>query len=172
MAISRDAGSNGISPRNAYWAVIPAGGSGTRLWPLSRSTRPKFLLPLLGSESLLQQTFSRLTRLTDPNRIIVVCGPAHVAAIARQLPDLPAGNIIVEPAPNGTGPALALATALIHRLDPGATVGCFAADHDVADVEPSRGRRALPSTRRPGAIWSRSASPYQAGNRLWIHRTH
>lgn len=120
--------------RGTFWAVIPAGGSGTRLWPLSRSTRPKFLLPLLGQESLLQQTFERLRGLTDPERILVICGPAHAAAIARQLPELPAANIIIEPAPNGTGPALALGTALIARQDPGAIVGSFHADHDVADT--------------------------------------
>src|SRR5690242_16458622 len=79
--------------KGQLWAVIPAGGSGTRLWPLSRSARPKFLLPLLGKHSLLQQTFERLCKLTDPDHIIVVCGPAHVAAIARQLPDLPSSNI-------------------------------------------------------------------------------
>lgn len=118
-----------------FWAVIPAGGSGTRLWPLSRSARPKFLLPLLGRESLLQQTFRRLTRLTDPSRILVVCGPAHAAAIARQLPDLPADNIIIEPSPAGTGPALALASALIQRRNPRAVMGSFAADHDVVDVD-------------------------------------
>jgi mannose-1-phosphate guanylyltransferase len=121
--------------RSNFWAVIPAGGSGTRLWPLSRSARPKFLLPLLGQESLLQQTFDRLKRLTVPERILVVCGPAHAAAIARQLPDLPSANIIVEPSPNGTGPALALATALIARRDPRAVMGSFAADHDIADVD-------------------------------------
>lgn len=121
--------------RRTFWAVIPAGGSGTRLWPLSRTARPKFLLPLLGSSSLLQQTFDRLRGLTDPERILIVCGPAHVAAIARQLPDLPTGNIIVEPAPNGTGPALALASALIAARDPHAIMGSFAADHDVADVD-------------------------------------
>lgn len=119
----------------AFWAVIPAGGSGTRLWPLSRATRPKFLLPLFGNRSLLQQTFDRLLALTDTDHVLVVCGPAHVAAIARQLPELPAANIIVEPSPNGTGPALALATALIARLDPGAIMGSFAADHDVTDQD-------------------------------------
>lgn len=118
----------------AFWAVIPAGGSGTRLWPLSRSTRPKFLLPLLGQRSLLQQTFERLRGLTDPERILVVCGPAHAAAIARQLPELPAANIIIEPAPTGTGPALALGTALIARQDPEAIIGSFHADHDVTDT--------------------------------------
>ena len=121
--------------RSNFWAVIPAGGSGTRLWPLSRSARPKFLLPLLGQESLLQQTFARLLRLTDPERILVVCGPAHAAAIARQLPELPSGNIVVEPSPSGTGPALALASALIARVDPGAIMGSFAADHDIADTD-------------------------------------
>lgn len=118
-----------------FWAVIPAGGSGSRLWPLSRSARPKFLLPLLGKQSLLQQTFERLTSLAPPERILVVCGPAHVAAIARQLPSLPSSNIIVEPSPNGTGPALALATALIERADPHAIMGSFAADHDVSDTD-------------------------------------
>lgn len=118
-----------------FWAVIPAGGSGSRLWPLSRSARPKFLLPLLGKQSLLQQTFERLTHLTDPERILVVCGPAHVAAIARQLPLLPSANIIIEPTPNGTGPALALANALIARVDPTAVMGSFAADHDIADTD-------------------------------------
>jgi len=121
--------------RRTFWAVIPAGGSGTRLWPLSRSTRPKFLLSLLGNRSLLQQTFDRLTLVTDPDRILVICGPAHAAAIARQLPELPSGNIIVEPAPNGTLPAIALAAALIARDHPTATMGSFAADHDVADPE-------------------------------------
>lgn len=117
------------------WAVIPAGGSGTRLWPLSRAARPKFLLPLLGERSLLQQTFDRVTRLTSADRVLVVCGPAHAAAIARQLPDLPEANIIIEPTPNGTGPALALASALIQRADPYAIMASFAADHDVTDLD-------------------------------------
>jgi mannose-1-phosphate guanylyltransferase len=118
-----------------FWAVIPAGGSGTRLWPLSRSTRPKYLLQLLGNRTLLQQTFDRLTRLTDPAHILIICGPSHAEAICQQLPDLPNENIIVEPSPNGTGPALALATALIAERDPAAVMGSFAADHDVTDVD-------------------------------------
>lgn len=116
-----------------FWAIVPAGGSGTRLWPLSRATRPKFLLALTGKQSLLQQTVERLAPLASPERTLVVCGPAHAAPIARQLPDVPEGNIIVEPAPRGSGPAIALATALIARRDPEAIVGSFAADHEVAD---------------------------------------
>ena len=71
------------------WAVVPAGGSGTRLWPLSRAARPKFLLPLLGERSLLQQTIDRLAPSVPPERTLVVCGPAHAAPVARQLPALP-----------------------------------------------------------------------------------
>lgn len=119
--------------RDSFWAVIPAGGSGTRLWPLSRAQRPKFLLPLLGNRSLLQQTADRLAPLADPTRTMVVCGSAHAAAVARQLPAVPEGQVIVEPAPRGSLPAIALSTALIARLDPEAIVGAFAADHDVAD---------------------------------------
>lgn len=117
------------------WAVIPAGGSGSRLWPLSRAAKPKFLLPLLGERSLLQQTFDRVTRHTPPERVLVVCGPAHATAIARQLPELPDENIVIEPTPNGTGPALALASALIQQADPDAIMASFAADHDVKHIE-------------------------------------
>jgi mannose-1-phosphate guanylyltransferase len=113
--------------------MIPAGGSGTRLWPLSRAARPKFLLPLVGEASLLQETVTRIGSLTSPDRTLVVCGPAHAAAIARQLPDLPESNLIVEPSPRGSGPAIVLAAALIHRLDPLAIMGSFAADHDVTN---------------------------------------
>jgi mannose-1-phosphate guanylyltransferase len=116
------------------WAVAPAGGSGTRLWPLSRAARPKFLLPLHGERSLLQQTIDRLAPSVPAERTLVVCGPAHAAPVARQLPALPEGNVVVEPSPRGSGPAIALATALIARRDPEAIVGSFAADHEVSDL--------------------------------------
>ncbi len=119
--------------RAAFWAVIPAGGSGTRLWPVSRATRPKFLLPLLGPRSLLQQTADRLARLAPLRRTLVVCGTAHAAHIARQLPDLPETHLVVEPSPKGSGPAIALAAAIIARHNPDAIMGSFAADHDVRD---------------------------------------
>lgn len=117
----------------AFWAVVPAGGSGTRLWPLSRSTRPKFLVPLLGDRSLLQTTVERLAPLAGPQRTIIVCGMAHAPEVARQLLHLPADHIIVEPSPRGTGPAVGLAAALIARRDPDAVMGSFAADHHVRD---------------------------------------
>lgn len=115
------------------WAVIPAGGAGTRLWPLSRAGRPKFLLNLLGPRSLLQTTGDRLAPLTTPERTLVVCGPQHAAEVARQLPHVPAANVLVEPSPRGSGPAIGLAAAIVTRHEPDAVMGSFAADHDVRD---------------------------------------
>jgi mannose-1-phosphate guanylyltransferase len=124
--------------KSAFWTVIPAGGSGTRLWPLSRAAHPKFLLPLLGERSLLQQTRLRLAELCPSHQTFVVCGPAHAASIARQLPELPAENLLVEPSPRGSGPAIGLAAALIAKADPDAVMGSFAADHDVTNEEAFR----------------------------------
>jgi mannose-1-phosphate guanylyltransferase len=115
----------------SFWSVIPAGGSGTRLWPLSRAARPKFLLPLTGETSLIQQTVKRLAPFAPPEHTLIVCGPAHAAGIARQIAELPEQNLLVEPSPKGSGPAIALAAALISRYDPNAIMGSFAADHIV-----------------------------------------
>lgn len=117
-----------------FYTVIPAGGSGTRLWPLSRASRPKFLLPLVEGRSLLQLTAQRVVPFSTPDRIYTVSGKAHVAAIARQLPELPEANLIVEPAMRGTGNAIALAALLIARNDPTAVMGSFAADHNIRDI--------------------------------------
>ncbi len=130
------AGSAGFDrhePTPTFWAVVPAGGSGTRLWPLSRLSAPKFLLPLLGERSLLQQTIDRLQPLAPAERMLVICGTAHSVSVARQIPEIPETQIIVEPSPRGSGPAIALAAAIIARHDPDAIMGSFAADHDVRD---------------------------------------
>ncbi|TDC73016.1 mannose-1-phosphate guanylyltransferase [Micromonospora sp. KC606] len=118
------------------YAVIPAGGSGTRLWPLSRAGHPKFLHPLTGtSASLLQATVNRLGPLATPERILVVTGAAHAAAVARQLSGLPEENILVEPSPRDSCAAIALAAAVIAHRDPTAVMGSFAADHLIRDAD-------------------------------------
>ena len=87
-----------------FWAVIPAGGAGTRLWPLSRAGSPKFLHDLTGSgRSLLQATVDRLAPLVD-DRMLVVTGAAHRAAVSAQLPALDAANIVAEPQPRDSMP--------------------------------------------------------------------
>jgi len=121
-----------------FYTVIPAGGAGTRLWPLSRASRPKFLLPLIGGRSLLQLTADRVDVFSSPDHIFTVSGKAHVASIARQLPDLPDSNLIVEPAMRGTGSAIALASLLIARRDPHALMGSFAADHNIRNTDAFR----------------------------------
>lgn len=118
-----------------FYAVIPAGGSGTRLWPLSRASRPKFLLPLPGPRTMIQETVDRLRSIFDPGNVLVVTGDAHLDEVRRQLPELSGERIVVEPFPRGTGPAIGLATAIVHRRDPEAIVGSFAADHIVTQPE-------------------------------------
>ena len=117
------------SPHDFY-AVIPAGGSGTRLWPLSRSQEPKFLLDLLGTgKSLLVETIERLSPFADENHVYVVTGEAHVPAVKNQAPALPTTNVLSEPSPKNSAAAVGLAAYVLNALNPDAIVGFFAADH-------------------------------------------
>jgi len=113
--------------------VVPAGGAGTRLWPLSRRDDPKFLHDLTGSgASLLQQTRARLAPLAE-DRVVVVTGVAHTDAVRGQLPDAVAARVVAEPSPRDSMAAIGLAAAMIEREDPDAVMGSFAADHVVVD---------------------------------------
>ncbi len=115
-------------------AIVPAGGAGTRLWPLSRAARPKFLLDLTGSgRTLLQQTADRLAPLAGGGTVVVT-GAAHAAAVAEQLPQLAPGDLLPEPSPRDSAAAIALAAAVVQHRTPGAVVGSFAADHVVRDL--------------------------------------
>jgi len=117
-----------------FHAVIPAGGAGTRLWPLSRASRPKFLLDLTGNgRSLIQQTWDRLSIVTEAGNIHVVSGAAHAPRIREQLPELQ--HVYVEPAPRDSMPAIGLAAAIINHRDPDAVIGSFAADQTIGDDE-------------------------------------
>lgn len=117
-----------------FHAVIPAGGSGTRLWPLSRSGRPKFLLDVLGGgRTLIQETWDRIEALTPAENRWVVTGEAHADGVAEQLPGLPQENIIAEPAPRDSAAAIGLAAMLIRRRDPEAIIGSFSADHSITN---------------------------------------
>jgi mannose-1-phosphate guanylyltransferase len=120
------------------WAVVPAGGAGTRLWPLSRAGAPKFLHDLSGSgRTLLQATHDRLEPLVG-ERVVVVTGVAHHEAVRRQLDAVPADQVIAEPSPRDSMAAIGLAAAIIERKEPEAVIGSFAADHVIADSDAFR----------------------------------
>ena len=125
---------------DTFWAVVPAGGAGTRLWPLSRAAAPKFLLDLTGTgRSLLQSTVDRLAPLTG-NRVLVVTGQPHVAAVTAQLPQIDPGLLLAEPSPRDSMAAIGLAAAVLERRDPGSVMGAFAADHVITDPATFRDR--------------------------------
>ena len=121
-----------------FWAVVPAGGAGTRLWPLSRAAHPKFLLDLTGGgRTLLQATVDRLEPLTA-DRVVVVTGAAHAEAVREQLPGVAADRVLAEPSPRDSMAAIGLAAAVVEREDPEAVIGSFAADHVIPDAEAFR----------------------------------
>ena len=116
-----------------FWAVIPAGGAGTRLWPVSRAAVPKFLHDLSGDgRSLLQHTVDRLTPLVE-DRLLVVTGADHREAVLAELPHVDPAAVVAEPSPRDSMAAIGLAAAMLERSDPLAVMGSFAADHVVSD---------------------------------------
>ncbi len=119
--------------RARFHAVLLAGGSGTRFWPLSRSARPKQFLALGGRHSLLRRTRDRVRGLAAPDRVWVVAPRALSAAVRRELPDIKNDRLVLEPSPRDTGPAVGLACAQVVRHDPEAIVGIFPTDHVIAD---------------------------------------
>jgi len=115
--------------------VILAGGSGTRLWPLSTDARPKQFLPLAGGESLLRQTYERAVRLAVRERLLVSARAPHVELIRREVPNVPETQIVLEPARRGTAPAIALTVLLGAGEAPGTVVVVLPSDHGVGDEE-------------------------------------
>jgi competence protein ComEC len=120
------------------YVVILAGGEGTRLWPLSRSHRPKQLLRLTGERSLIRLTVDRVLPLVPPERILVVTERTHADLVREELPDLPAANILVEAARRNTAPAMLLAALHIQQRAPNATWASLHSDAYIADDDEFR----------------------------------
>ncbi len=117
------------------WAVVLAGGVGSRFWPVSTAARPKQLLPLAGTSSLLAESTARLLGPVSADRVLVVTSRALAAAVRREVAPVPEANVLVEPVARSTAPALAWATAHAARQDPDATILSVHADWAVGDVE-------------------------------------
>lgn len=121
-------------PKNAY-AVLLAGGGGTRLWPKSRKSHPKHLLQLLGPKTLLRQTFENFTGLFPKEKIIVITLKNHADLVKKELPELPADNFIIEPEGKNTALAMGVAAAFIHARDEDAVIINEAVDHVYQDLQ-------------------------------------
>jgi mannose-1-phosphate guanylyltransferase len=128
-------GMTGTTPGiERFYSIIPAGGIGSRLWPLSRADAPKFLHDLTGSgNSLLRDTWDRLAPISGAKRIMVVTGRAHRAAVEKDLPKLLDHNIVLESEPRDSSAAIGLAAAILQKREPDVIIGSFAADHVVKD---------------------------------------
>jgi mannose-1-phosphate guanylyltransferase / mannose-6-phosphate isomerase len=123
-----------ISKPNNRYAIILCGGSGTRLWPLSRTMHPKQLLALNGDESLLQQTARRLLAYVDAKHLYTVTHEDHKFEVKGQLSEVAADalpNVLAEPCARNTLPAIAWAVSQINKQDPNAMIGVFASDHAI-----------------------------------------
>jgi mannose-1-phosphate guanylyltransferase/mannose-6-phosphate isomerase len=125
--------SSNRAPRTLHlYAVILAGGSGTRFWPLSRQLYPKQLLRIIGDETLIQQTMRRVLRSVPADHVLISTNPGQADSIRVQLSewkDALAGNFVIEPEAKNTAPALALAAAVLARRDPDAVMLVLPADH-------------------------------------------
>ncbi|MGB4594617.1 MAG: mannose-1-phosphate guanylyltransferase, partial [Anaerolineaceae bacterium] len=120
------------------YAVILAGGAGTRLWPLSRERLPKTALRFYSDQSMFQIAVARLAPLFTPEQIIVVAGRDHALVLSQQVPEIPADNFVIEPEGRNTAPAIGLAAIHLAARDPEACMAVLTADHHIGDTETFR----------------------------------
>jgi mannose-1-phosphate guanylyltransferase len=118
-----------------YYALILAGGGGTRLWPLSRQTKPKQMLPLIGKHSMFKTSVERLAPLFSPKQIFVSTAQDYVEDFQKDVPEIPVENYIIEPSARNNAAAVGLAMAVIQKRDPDAIVAMLTADHHIGKVD-------------------------------------
>lgn len=116
------------------YAVIMAGGLGERFWPLSTAECPKQFLRLVSGKSLLRNTVDRIGSLISIDRQIVVAGEQHASLVRKELPDLPAANLVCEPVGRNTAACVGLASLFIERRDPDAVIAILPADHHIPNT--------------------------------------
>jgi mannose-1-phosphate guanylyltransferase len=121
-----------------FFSVILAGGSGTRFWPRSRRKLAKQVLALDGKQTMIQKTVERLLPLGSEKDFWVITNDFMAGEIQRQLPTVPPGQIVIEPEPRNTAPAIGLAAFLLDKLAPESIIGMFPADHVIGDEKQFR----------------------------------
>ncbi len=117
------------------YAVIMAGGSGTRFWPKSTKALPKQFLNLFGEGTMIQNTAKRIEPIIPQERIMVVTNESYVSIVKEQLPKVPDENIVGEPVAKNTAPCVAIAAELLYKKDPDATMVVLPADHHITNPE-------------------------------------
>ena len=118
-----------------YYAVIMAGGGGTRMWPLSRQSSPKQILKIIGDTSLFQDAVERLGGLFPPERILVVTIQEQAPLLQVQRPEIPTENFLIEPLPRGTASVVGMAAVAIKERDPKGIMAVVTADHFIGNTE-------------------------------------
>jgi len=116
------------------YGVIMAGGSGTRLWPISRGNKPKQLLRVVRGKSLLQVSYERLRGILPANQIYVCTNSAHASLVLEDLPELPRENVIGEPVGRDTANAVGYTAAVLKKRDPDAVCAVVTADHVIEPI--------------------------------------
>ena len=163
--------------RGSLWAVVLAGGEGTRLRPLVRhlcgDERPKQFSPLFGARTLLGQTLDRVGLLIPPERTVVVTLQAHARYLERELSETPRPHVLSQPENRGTAAGILLAAQWIETRDPGATLVCFPPDHLVLEeadfMEHVAELAVIREARRPDGSCSSEAPPSQSETEYgWI----
>lgn len=115
------------------YAVIMAGGRGTRFWPRSREKKPKHLLDITSNKTIIQETVDRIKPIINPDNILIVTGKKHARALIKQLPEIPLQNIIIEPEGRNTAACIGLAALHIQKRTPDQVMVVLPSDHAIAD---------------------------------------
>jgi len=160
---------------NSNYLVVLAGGSGTRLWPLSRKAFPKQFLKLGSSESLVRETVTRLRELVPWRNVLIVCGADHAALMKAEFPEFQPDQFILEPCGRNTAPAIALAAQVLMRRDPEAAMVVLPADHKIPEASHRAFRemiaQALAYSREPGGLLTLGIKPhYPATGYGYVHQ--